>query len=201
MPVSSHPPGFCRRSASAVALIAVATIAGFGFEPAAFGLEIPPPGSPADVAAIRAAAAAYREALANGDAAAIRAAWTADGDIVDGWGNRLSAQDPAAVVGGPAEGPRPEFRLGESQIRFVAPDVAVEDGTVDAILPGMTNPIEGWFSAVWVRQEGGWKLTSLRESERPVSPIPTCLPTSTGWSATGSSASTPPISRPGRRWR
>jgi hypothetical protein len=42
----------------------------------------PPAAAPAaDVAAIRSAAAAYREALARGDAAAIRAAWTADGDL------------------------------------------------------------------------------------------------------------------------
>lgn len=130
-------------------------------------------GAPADLAAIRAAATAYRAALAKGDEAAIRAAWTADGDIVDGWGNRLLANEPAALTGSPSgetpsKGPRPEFRFGESRVRFITPDVAVEDGTVDAILPGMETPIEGWFSAVWARQDGAWKLASLREAERPL---------------------------------
>lgn len=121
---------------------------------------------PAAVAAeIRAAAAAYREALAKGDAEAIRAAWTAEGDIVDGWGNRL---EPRSAAGDAASGPRPEFRMGESRLRLVTPDVALEDGAVDVMLPGTAAPIEGWFSALWVRRDGGWKLAGLRESERPL---------------------------------
>jgi hypothetical protein len=127
-------------------------------------------GSPADVAAVRAAASAYREALAKGDAAAVKAAWVADGDIVDGWGNRLRPDDLAATDAGPAAAgrPRPEFRSSETELRFITADVAVEDGTVDVVLPGMQTSIEGWFSALWVRSGGSWKLAGLRESERPV---------------------------------
>lgn len=126
-------------------------------------------GAPADVAAIRAAAAAYREALAKGDTNAVKAAWTADGDIVDGWGNRLQPQDVESLDGGPADAttPRPEFRQHETHLRFITADVAVEDGTVDVILPGMKTSIEGWFSAIWVRSGDTWKLAGLRESERP----------------------------------
>lgn len=127
-------------------------------------------GSPADVAAIRAAASAYREALAKGDAAAVKAAWVADGDIVDGWGNRLQPDDLTASDAEPtgAGRPRPEFRSSETELRFITADVAVEDGTVDVVLPGMQTSIEGWFSALWVRSGGSWKLAGLRESERPV---------------------------------
>jgi len=128
------------------------------------------PGGDADVAAIRAAAKAYREALAAGDAEAVKRVWTADGDIVDGWGNRLRPQDMAALDGGDADRgePRPEFRISETTLRFLTADVAVEDGTVDVVLPGTKTPIEGWFSALWVRDGAGWKLAGLRESERPV---------------------------------
>jgi hypothetical protein len=127
-------------------------------------------GSPADAAAIRAAASAYREALAKGDAAAVKAAWIADGDIVDGWGNRLRPDDIAGSESGAAAGAtkRPEFRMGETDLRFITADVAVEDGNVDVVLPGMQTSIEGWFSALWVRSGGSWKLAGLRESERPV---------------------------------
>ncbi|NDC63564.1 MAG: nuclear transport factor 2 family protein [Planctomycetia bacterium] len=136
----------------------------------ACGHAAEPAGPPADVAAIRAAAAAYRAALAKGDAEAMRAIWTADGDIVDGWGNRLLARDTDALDGGPAAtaGPRPEFRVNETQLRFITADVVVEDGTVDVVLPGMKAALEGWFSALWVRKGGDWKLAGLRESERPV---------------------------------
>ena len=138
-----------------------------GTMPAASAQAVEAAGSPADVTAIRTAAASYREALAKGDAAAIKAAWTADGDIVDGWGNRLEAQAAAGPVPA-AAGPRPEFHRSETQLRFITADVALEDGTVDVVLPGMKRPIEGWFSALWVRRADGWKLTGLRESERPV---------------------------------
>lgn len=151
-----------------VAALLVGCLAAAAAPPRARGQQ--PAAAAADVAAIRAAAAAYREALAKGDAAAIRAAWTADGDIVDGWGNRLRPQDAGALDGGPAAAarPRPEFRVDETQLRFLTADVAVEDGAVDVVLPGMKTPIEGWFSALWVRGAGGWKLAGLRESERPV---------------------------------
>lgn len=124
---------------------------------------------PAVVEAIRSAAKAYRDAVSKGDADAIRAAWTSDGDIVDGWGNRFEAQAAGVLTGGPATGPRPEYHVGETRLRLISADVALEDGSVDVTLPGMTTPIEGWFSAIWVRRGDAWKLAGLRESERPVS--------------------------------
>ena len=68
----------------AMILVAVSTSTTL---PLASGQEADTAISAADVTAIRAAATAYRAALAKGDAAAIKAAWTEDGDAVDGWGN------------------------------------------------------------------------------------------------------------------
>jgi len=121
------------------------------------------------VEAIRSAATAYREAVSKGDANAIRSAWTTDGDIVDGWGNRFEAQASGVLTGSSAAGPRPEFHVGETRLRLISADVALEDGSVDVTLPGMTAPIQGWFSAIWVRRGDSWKIAGLRESERPVS--------------------------------
>lgn len=134
------------------------------------GQSVGETGAAADRAAIRAAAAAYRTALAKGDAAAVKAAWTADADIVDGRGQRVRPADIAPVDAGPAAAsrPRPEVTVGETTIRFLTGDVAVEDGTADIVLPGAQTAIEGWFSALWVRRDGGWKLAGVRESERPV---------------------------------
>ena len=120
------------------------------------------------VEAIRSAATAYREAVSKGDANAIRGAWTTDGDIVDGWGNRFEAQASGVLTGSSAAGPRPEFHVGETRLRLISADVALEDGSVDVTLPGMTAPIQGWFSAIWVRRGDSWKIAGLRESERPV---------------------------------
>ena len=125
---------------------------------------------PADVAAIRAAATAYRAAVEKGDTAAIKQAWIPDGDIVDGWGNQLAATEALAGSGHFAAGDRPVFQIGETSLRFITSDVALEDGTVDVVLPGTTIPLEGWFTAVWVRQGDAWKLAAVREAERPISP-------------------------------
>jgi hypothetical protein len=122
-------------------------------------------GDPAAMAAIRAAAAAYRAALEKGDADAIHRAWTADGDVVDGWGNLLSAAD--VMDAGADAGPRPTMRVGETRLRLITPDVALEDGSADVVIPGTTAPLEGWFSAIWVKQGGAWKLAGIREAERP----------------------------------
>ena len=122
-------------------------------------------GKPADVAAIRAASAAYAAALARGDAEAVRAAWTADGDVVDGWGNRTRAREIEIEEGASSE---PAAHRPETRLRFLSADVAIEDGTVDVVLPGTQTRVDGWFSALWVRSDEGWKLAGLRESERPV---------------------------------
>ena len=132
-------------------------------------------GPTADVAAIRAAATAYRAALEQGDAAAIRRAWTADGDVVDGWGNLLSAADVSQGGGGPAGAARPEVRVGETRLRLLTPDVALEDGSVDVVVPGTKTPLVGWFSAIWVKQDGVWKLAGIREAERPPADGPDAL--------------------------
>ena len=121
-----------------------------------------------DEEAIRATAKAYRDALAKGDAAAVAEMWTADADIVDGLGAVVAASAPAAFGGGPAAGPRPQVTLGPTTLRFVTPDVAIEDGRVDVTPPGAVHPVEGQFSAIWVRQGAAWKLAGLREAERPV---------------------------------
>ena len=122
----------------------------------------------ADVAAIRAAARAYREALARGDTPAIRAAWTADGDIIDSLGNVVPAAEAAGAQGEQPKTDRPAVQVGETRLRLIAPNVAVEDGVLDFILPGMTMPLPGSFTAIWVRQGGAWKLAGVREAERPV---------------------------------
>ena len=119
----------------------------------------------ADSAAIRAAAAAYLEALDKGDAAKLASLWLPDGDIVDAAGNVFPGIEAMTLERDPAadSGPRPEFRIDETRLRFLTADVAVEDGTVE-VIPPAGAPLRGRFSATWVKHEGTWKLAALREA-------------------------------------
>jgi uncharacterized protein (TIGR02246 family) len=120
----------------------------------------------ADAEAIRAAAATYRDALVRGDAAALAALWMPGGDIVDDAGNVLPGRETASLVSGEAAGPRPEFEIVETNLRFLTADTALEDGTVEVRLPG-GGTLAGHFAAVWVRHDGAWKLTAIREARSP----------------------------------
>jgi uncharacterized protein (TIGR02246 family) len=125
----------------------------------------------ADEQAIRAAAETYQKAVEAGDAAAIAGLWLADGDIVDAAGNRIGAPvagEPATAAGAGLQhaGDQQdelECRLSRTTIRFVGPDTAIEDGTLE-IASDMGAAISGRFSAVWVRRDGRWKLAAVREA-------------------------------------
>ncbi len=118
-----------------------------------------------DEAAVRAAARAYVEALDRGDGRALAAMWTPDGDIVDDDGRVTNGRETvAATTPAAADASRPAFDLRETSLRFLGGDVAVEDGEVRVTPPGSTAVHTGHFTALWVRQEGGWKLAGLRES-------------------------------------
>ena len=115
-----------------------------------------------DIAAIRAAAQSYLDALHRGDAKALTAAWTSDGDYVSESGHRIKAHDliqqefPAAAAA--ANTDRPKITAAESTVRLISPEVAIEDGSsaVDAPASGAAN--SGRFTAVWVKRDGHWLL-------------------------------------------
>jgi uncharacterized protein (TIGR02246 family) len=126
----------------------------------------------ADLKAIRAAAAAYVNALEKGDARAAAAAWTADGDYVDAAGRAFKAREMIAAEFRDGAGRRAgAMRVTVERIRLVASGVAIEDGHIThAAAPG--EPVRrSRYSAVWVKKDGGWRLDSLRESAMP-SPMP-----------------------------
>ncbi len=150
---SAMLPGLCRVVAATAILTAVAGAA----EPADRGR---------DLEAIRAAARAYQDALGRGDAQAMAALWTPDGDIIDDGGRVLAGRTTVSLAppsAQPAAAVRPDVTVRETSIRFLTDDVAIEDGTVEVRLAGGA-PLEGRFSATWVRHEGGWKLAAVRES-------------------------------------
>ena len=153
MPLSTR----CRSASLVVAALAMFFVG----RPASRAAESP---RASDEAAIHAAAKTYVDALAKGDAAAIAALWTPDGDIVDAYGNLLPGRRAADADAPTEEQPdRPEISIHETRLRFLTPDVAIEDGTVE-VTPTTGPPLTGRFSATWVKQEGAGKLAAVREA-------------------------------------
>jgi uncharacterized protein (TIGR02246 family) len=116
--------------------------------------------------AVRAAAKEYVEAVRRGDVEALRRMWTPDGDYVDASGRTTKAQellrDRPDVPPSPA---KPiDSAASPSSLRFITPDVAIEDGTCTVGESGSGADAASRFSAVWVKRDGRWLLDSVRES-------------------------------------
>jgi uncharacterized protein (TIGR02246 family) len=125
-----------------------------------------------DEQAIRQTAKDYLAAVARGDASALAEFWTADGDLVDEFGRTLPARELIASVAKAAGAAgRTEVELKDTKIRFLTADVAIEDGGSAVVSQGSpAASVSGRFLAVWVRQEGKWRLATLREERaEPVS--------------------------------
>lgn len=126
------------------------------------------PAASADEQAIRKAGAAYRDALAKGDIDAIVGAWTKDADVVDQDGRAfkvhagLERAKKAAEQGVTIS--RPPRKTETLSIRFITPDVALEDGVFERDASDEDDSHEGRYTAVWVKRDGRWLLDGERES-------------------------------------
>ncbi|MGO9114724.1 MAG: YybH family protein [Thermoguttaceae bacterium] len=153
----------CRRLLAASVVLAALAIAPSGVYAAQ--------PSSAELTEIRAAAAAYVKALEAGDTQALAAAWTADGDYVDAAGRSFKARDLIASQFREGAGGRSlPKRVTVDQVRLIAPEVAIEDGHVVHAAASGEPARRSRYSAVWVKQGGGWRLDSLRESALPSPP-------------------------------
>ena len=124
-----------------------------------------------DAAGVRAAAKEYLGAVQRGDQGALKRLWTPTGDYVDATGQLFKAEE---LIGQLTAESSPKNSTtandaSETKLRFVTPDVAIEDG----VAAGSTNDsggVMGRFTAVWVRRDGKWLLDSLREAAVATAP-------------------------------
>lgn len=117
-----------------------------------------------DEAGVREASKEYLAAILKNDRKAMADFWLPKGAYVDDEGQSFNAREMIEAAAERKDPPRPEVKVTSTTIRFLTPDAAVEDGTSESTPPGGKSPIKGQFSALWVRQNGKWKLDSLRET-------------------------------------
>jgi uncharacterized protein (TIGR02246 family) len=118
-------------------------------------------------AVIRKLGEEYVKAYNAGDAKAVAAFWTADGEYTDPDGETVRGR--AAIEKDFAEffkaHPKATIETKPGSLRLIGRATAVAEGTAAVRLPGDAHPAETRYSALLVREDDGWKLASVRESE------------------------------------
>jgi uncharacterized protein (TIGR02246 family) len=116
--------------------------------------------------AIAKRAEAFIEAFHKGDAAAVATFWTPDGDYTDQNGKHLKgrAAIEKAFAGLFAENKGLKLRINSDSLRFVTPDVAIEDGSTEVASADGGPPTRARYTIVHVKKDGEWYLSSVRDS-------------------------------------
>jgi uncharacterized protein (TIGR02246 family) len=121
-------------------------------------------GNAAAEAAIQKQAEAFVEAFHKGDAKAVAACWAPDGDFIDRTGRHVKGREAIekAFADLFAEDKDLKLRIEGLSLRFVSPDVAIEDGITEAFPANGAPPIKGRYSNVHVKKDGQWLLSAVR---------------------------------------
>jgi uncharacterized protein (TIGR02246 family) len=123
-----------------------------------------------EVAAIRAASQDFIAAFERGDAKATAALWTEDGELVDGSG-RVFTGRPAIeeeYARFYAANPGVKLRITVDAVRLLGNDAAIEDGRAVLEPAPAGVPTTGKYTAVHVKRDGKWLMTTVRESHEEV---------------------------------
>jgi uncharacterized protein (TIGR02246 family) len=115
---------------------------------------------------LRTNAAAYTKAFNAGNAKALAAFWTPDGDYVDTTGQLVRGRaaiekDLAALF---AERGQLTIVISPESFRFLGPDVAIETGRARVTRAADGSATTSRYTVVHVKQEGQWRMSSVRES-------------------------------------
>jgi uncharacterized protein (TIGR02246 family) len=119
----------------------------------------------ADEAAIRKATADFIKAVEAGDAKAVAAAWTEEGEYIgdDGTTIRGRAAIEAAYAKAFAKKDRPKLEITVESIRFPSKDSAIEEGHAKRYRENSDQPTASRYSVLHVREGGRWLMAVLRE--------------------------------------
>jgi uncharacterized protein (TIGR02246 family) len=159
-----------------VALALAATAVAIGWQKTASGgspagpdtataASAPGPAHQQDERAIRLAAEAFAKAYNARDAKAIASLFLADGEIVNGEGQSTRGREGIAQVfaGIFQQHPKTHMDLAVGSIRFIGPDMAVEDG-VATVTDAPDEPAQrSPYTVVHAGQDGKWRMASARD--------------------------------------
>ena len=129
----------------------------------------------ADEEAIRKAARDYEAACDAKDAKAVAALFAPEGELVEDDGSVIQGRDAIAAAFAQLLGsnPRASTKVAIDSIRFVAPTVAIEDGTIQTTISPGQPPVLSRYCVTHAKTDGKWQMASARalHSDRAI-PIP-----------------------------
>ncbi len=123
-------------------------------------------GEAPDKEAIAQNAEGFIEAFNRGDAKALAAFWTPDGDYTNQSGRHLKGREAMekAFQNFFTENKGLTLRIESESLRFATPEVAIEDGTSFVLGSDGTPPTRARYTIVHVKQDGKWFLSSVRDA-------------------------------------
>ncbi|MCL4202503.1 MAG: SgcJ/EcaC family oxidoreductase [Pirellulaceae bacterium] len=125
-----------------------------------------PQESSPELAAIRAGSEAFVAAFNQGDAKAIAALWTEDGEYIDDRGRRYAGRE--AIEKGYAEfftgNPGAAIQIAIDSLRLVSPNTAIEDGLASVKAGSGVAGGASRYTVVHVKDNGKWWMASVRDT-------------------------------------
>ncbi len=120
----------------------------------------------AEEAALLKNAEAFVAAFHKGDAKAVAALWTKDGDYTDQSGHTMKGREAIEKMFTEffAENKGLKLRIEVLGLKFVTDNVAIEDGTTTTITSDGAPPSRARYTVVHVKQDGKWLLSSVRDA-------------------------------------
>lgn len=111
-------------------------------------------------------AEAFVETFNKGNAKALAAFFTPDGDLVDPEGNQIKGRKAIEETYRKyfAERKGAKLFIQITSLRVVRPDLALEDGLTEVVAPDAGPPSAARYTAVYVKKDGEWYLESVREA-------------------------------------
>src|SRR5262249_34195350 len=101
----------------------------------------------------------------------LAAFWTPDGDYTDQTGRHLKgrAELEKAFQQVFSENKGLKLQINSLSLRFLTPDVAVEDGTTEVLPANGGPPSRARYTIIHVKKDGEWRLGSVRDAPVPPS--------------------------------
>jgi uncharacterized protein (TIGR02246 family) len=120
---------------------------------------------PEDEKALRSIAEAYVRAYNAGDARVLASLFTDDAEMIDEQGEQLQSRARIEEVfsGMFKERPGAKISVFPASLKFLGPEVAVEEGQTQVKLAGDEPPSSRHYSILYVKQGNRWRYSRARE--------------------------------------